>query len=531
MPYRSFRELYVNGKGNSTLTGRKIYWKMEERKNGRKAMAAGQTDEKIKYPLKMKVILLMIVVIVPLLGIAVWLIAALVNYKNSYDSIVSNMTIANNYNLNFKEELDESIYKLAVGYVSFDNIQEEETLKDPYALIEELRTDFRRLVSITTDRESLAWLQSLLRNIDTLQDRIDDVRVNVEEGERYDENMELLDNNIYILTELIQDDIQYYIYYQTKSIENLTDQLNEQINTFIVMSICLTGAAVVLGVIISSFVLKNITNPLERLCRVTERIAKGEFTVRAKIHTKDEIRVLSDSVDNMAEKLRIMMDQIKKDERRVRDTELRLLQEQINPHFLYNTLDTIVWLIEGDDTEEAVNMVVSLSEFFRLVLSKGKEFITIREEELHIKSYLEIQQARYRDILEYDISIDPQIYENKILKLMLQPVVENALYHGIKYKRAKGRIDITGKRENGLIRFVIKDNGAGMEKEELEKLREEIKKPCKETEKGFGLANVNERIRMNFGMEYGMEIESVKNEGTCVSITIPIEDFKEGEGS
>lgn len=213
-------------------------------------MADGQRNEKIKYPLKMKIVLLMIVALVPLLGIAVYLIAALVNYRDSYDSIVSNMTIANNYNLNFKEELDESIYKLAVGYVSFNNIQEEKSLKDPYDLIGELRTDFRELMTITTDRESLAWLQSLLRNIDTLEDRIDDVRINVEAGERYDENMELLDNNVYILTELIQDDIQYYIYYQTKSIEDLTDQLNEQISTFLVLCAWLIGAAVVLVMII-----------------------------------------------------------------------------------------------------------------------------------------------------------------------------------------------------------------------------------------------------------------------------------------
>ena len=218
-----------------------------------------------------------------------------------------------------------------------------------------------------------------------------------------------------------------------------------------------------------------------------------------------------------------MIDTIKEDERKMRYTELRLLQEQINPHFLYNTLDTIVWLIEGKDLEKAVSMVVSLSEFFRLVLSRGKEFITIEEEELHIRSYLEIQQVRYRDILQYDIAIDPALYRYRILKLTLQPLVENSLYHGIKYKRTDGRIDVIGKQEGSLIRFIVKDNGVGMEETELRKLREEIRKPCKETEKGFGLANVNERIRMNFGPQYGMEIDSVKNEGTCVSITIPME--------
>ena len=170
----------------------------------------------VKYPLKMKIVFLVMVAIVPLLGIAIYLIIALDNYRSAYDSIVSNMTVANNYNLNFKEELDESIYKLAVGYISFDNIQDDDSLEDPYELIGELRTDFTALAAITTDRESRVWLESLLRNIDTLEDRINDVRANVQQGGRYDENMEMLDNNIYILTELIQDDIQYYIHYQTR---------------------------------------------------------------------------------------------------------------------------------------------------------------------------------------------------------------------------------------------------------------------------------------------------------------------------
>ena len=489
-------------------------------------MRDGQRNEKIKYPLRTKMIALLLTAVIPLLGIAIYMIAALINYRDVYDSVVSNMTVANNYNLDFKEELDESIYKLAVGAVSFDNIQEDETLKDPYVLIDELRTDFTRLLTITTDRESREWLQSLFRNLDTLEDRIDDVRFNIEKGGKYDENMEMLDNNVYILTELIQDDIQYYIYYQTKSIENLTEQLNEQVSSFILLCCGLVAAVVFVIIITSSVVLKSITNPLERLCRVTERIARGEFTARARIDTQDEIGVLSDSVDDMADRLRIMVNQIKEDERKMRHAELRLLQEQINPHFLYNTLDTIVWLIEGNDPDKAVSMVVSFSEFFRLVLSKGKEFITIREEKMHIRSYLEIQQVRYRDILEYDIDIDPELYPFRILKLTLQPLVENSLYHGIKYKRAKGKISIIGKREGNLIRFIVQDNGVGMEPEDLEKLRKEINRPCQETEKGFGLANVNERIRMNFGMQYGMQIDSVKNEGTVVSITIPMEYLK-----
>ena len=124
------------------------------------------------------------------------------------------MTVANSYNLNFKEELDESIYKLVVGSVTFETIEEDDSLISPYVLIDELREDFKELAEITTDKESRMWLLSLLRNLSTLRDRVDDIRMNLEEGNRYDENIEMLDNNIYILTELIQDDIQYYIYYQ-----------------------------------------------------------------------------------------------------------------------------------------------------------------------------------------------------------------------------------------------------------------------------------------------------------------------------
>lgn len=221
----------------------------------------------------------------------------------------------------------------------------------------------------------------------------------------------------------------------------------------------------------------------------------------------------------------------------MRYAELRLLQEQINPHFLYNTLDTIIWLIEGNLSEQAVDMVVSLSDFFRLVLSHGKEFITIKDEELHIRSYLEIQQVRYQDILDYEISIDPALYPYRILKLTLQPLVENALYHGIKYKRAKGKITITGSmiREEQEIKIClcVKDNGVGMEEEELRRLQKEIMRPCQETESGFGLANVNERLRMNFGMAYGLTILSKKGEGTEVRVMIPaqhMEDPPEGDG-
>ena len=387
--------------------------------------------------------------------------------------------------------------------------------------IENLRKEFRNLKKITTDTESKLWLDSLLRNIDTLENRVDDLVQNIHVGGTYDSNIKELDDNIYILTELIQDDIQYYIYYQTESMEKVTDTLNTQIRTFIIICACLI-AVLAIGLVMAVMqITTGMLRPIQVLAQAAGRISKGDLDARADVDSRDEIAVLADRFNDMAGNIQTLVVKVREDEQKMRKADLRLLQEQINPHFLYNTLDNIVWLIEGNEPDEAVEMVVTLSEFFRLVLSKGKEFITIRQEEQHISSYLQIQEKRYHDILDYHIYIDPEIYEYQIPKLTLQPLVENALYHGIKYKRSRGMIEITGTKEGENLYLTVADDGVGMDEDELKKLGKEISRPCKETESGFGLANVNERIRMYFGAEFGMKIWSEKGSGTRITIEIP----------
>ena len=471
--------------------------------------------------MKKKILTLAAVVTLPFILLVMYLLASMASYSNTYDEIVSNMTVANNYNLNFKEEMDESLYKLVVGYVTLDTIETVKSLKNPYTLIDELRSEFTRLTAITTESESKLWLESLLRNIDTLEKRVDDIVDSISAGGRYNENIEKLDNNIYILTELIQDDIQYYIYYQTRYMDKVTDTLQDQIRRFMVVCSVLIGVLIIVVAVSAVMIVSGIIQPISQLNQATEKIAQGDFNARAQADSDDEVAELAVSFNKMAGSMQSLIDKVKEDERKMRKADLRLLQEQIQPHFLYNTLDTIVWLIESNEPDEAVTMVVTLSDFFREILSKGKEFISIKEEEKHISSYLQIQEMRYRDILEYDIQLDQVIYKYQILKLTLQPVVENALYHGIKYKRAKGCIHIHGEKEGDIIRLTVRDDGVGMDEEELEQLRQQIEKPCQETEKGFGLANVNERIHMYFGPEYGMKIQSQKGKGTTVEIVIP----------
>ena len=396
--------------------------------------------------MKKKILTLAAVVTLPFILLVMYLLASMASYSNTYSEIVSNMTVANNYNLNFKEEMDESLYKLVVGYVTLDNIESDKSLKNPYVLIEELRSEFTRLTAITTESESKLWLESLLRNINALEKRVDDIVDSIDAGGRYSENIEMLDNNIYILTELIQDDIQYYIYYQTRYMEKVTDTLQKQIGRFMVVCSILIAVLIAVVAVSAVMIVSGILQPIRQLNSVTEKIAQGDFNARAQVNSDDEVAELAVSFNKMAGNMQSLIDKVKEDERKMRKADLRLLQEQIQPHFLYNTLDTIVWLIESNEPDEAVTMVVTLSDFFREILSKGKEFISIKEEEKHISSYLQIQEMRYRDILEYDIQLDQVIYKYQILKLTLQPVVENALIMESNISVPRDAFTFTGKK-------------------------------------------------------------------------------------
>ena len=202
----------------------------------------------------------------------------------------------------------------------------------------------------------------------------------------------------------------------------------------------------------------------------------------------------------------------------LRRTELALIQAQVSPHFLYNTMDTIIWLIEAEKTQEAVEMVSSLSSFFRHSLSRGRDVITLGEEEEHVRSYLQIQQVRYKDIMRYTINLAPELGDALIPKLTLQPLVENALYHGVKLKRGPGHIYVVGRAEGEDILLQVTDDGVGMSPERLEELRSALDRGERV---GFGLSTVHERVRLFFGPPYGLSISSQQGVGTTISVRIP----------
>ena len=204
------------------------------------------------------------------------------------------------------------------------------------------------------------------------------------------------------------------------------------------------------------------------------------------------------------------------------------MQAQINPHFLYNTLDTIIWLIESGEITEAVNMVGSLSNFFRFSLSRGQNVITLKEEQQHIRSYLEIQQMRYRDLMEYQIELPEELEHFLLPKLTLQPLVENALYHGIKIRRRKGLIRVSGRVDENHLILEVTDDGCGMSPERLAEVRESLTEGRRE---GFGLRTVHQRIQILFGPEYGLEVESTPDVGTTIFVKIPMQTNEQEMGA
>ena len=257
---------------------------------------------------------------------------------------------------------------------------------------------------------------------------------------------------------------------------------------------------------------------------MTTTITKNDLQALMTSDNVDEITELGMSFNIMIGKIKELLDSKIKEQEELKKAELRALQAQINPHFLYNTLDTIIWMAESKKTDQVVKIVTALSNFFRISLSKGMDWITIGEEVERIRSYLTIQRMRYRDILDFKIEVAEDVAENTILKLILQPLVENALYHGIKNKRQKGMIHVRARRKGeDEVLLEVEDDGIGFTPEKLAQLRAELDDDSGDIklESGFGIGNVNKRIRLYYGKPYGLSIQSEYSTGTCVTLIIP----------
>jgi two-component system sensor histidine kinase YesM len=285
---------------------------------------------------------------------------------------------------------------------------------------------------------------------------------------------------------------------------------------------------IMVALLLSSLLTQIITKPLSLLTDKVKRVEGGDLDTPFDLESRNEIGILNHGIAALINWVKKLLNQVRSEQEMKRQAEFAALQAQINPHFLYNTLDSVKQLCEMNENKTASTMVSALAKFFRISISNGRETISIAEELEHIRNYLIIQQMRYVDDFNYDFQIEPEIMKAEIVKLTLQPLVENAIYHGIKQIRGKGQITVRGYQNDASIIITVEDSGAGIPPEQLARLCHSLATASTEPGPGFGLRNVHQRLYFHYGPNYGLELSSTPGQGTTVRVTIPIIIPKEG---
>ncbi|MCR5650024.1 MAG: sensor histidine kinase [Lachnospiraceae bacterium] len=479
-------------------------------------------------PLASKIRYSYLIVILPLVTFMIFCLITLVRQNKQYDKIIEAAGRASQFSLDFKKDFDYETYLVIVESKTYEESELENLLATAMAVVDSLGNDEN------LDRDNVGRLEDIRKYLNNLKTYTHRIRDNLKGGDRYEENIEIWENDVQIVTGLVRETIIQFIYYEIQDMQEVREEVNGVYAQAFTYSIVAAALVLALIVYITYAISRSITSPVLKLSRVTEKVAGGDLSVRANLDTGAELGVLSRSLDEMIERINMLITQVREEQENLRVAELELLQAQINPHFLYNTLDTIIWLAEAGDQKKVVGMVGSLSEFFRASLGQGRDIVSIGDEMKHVISYLQIQQVRYQDILTYKVEVPEDLYIFRIPKITLQPLVENALYHGIKNKRGGGSIMISGRIEGNCICLCVKDDGIGMTPDRLTQINNKINSGEK-TETAsepsgnrmeaeiFGLYNVNERIRLKFGDRYGIHIDSVHGEGTSVTVLLPAE--------
>ena len=444
---------------------------------------------------------------IPMACLMIILLFIFWQYTGQYNKLSENLAVSSEFNLRFKDDLDLEMYYIAIGS------KESSDLEDVLEQVEDAQEIMQKLRRNTYNNNGVKSLNSLDSYLENLRQRM----LQLVEIKEYDKRMEFMDSNNRIITGLIMQEMQNYIYNESMYLVQVEKSLTHRVKLLI------SGMAVLLiatlGILMRrSFRLTDgIIQPVNIMLDKVKKVGRGKFDMIPIEAEIEEIEELDEGINKMARKISALLENVRQEKEMQHLTELQLIQAQVNPHFLYNTLDTIVWLIEGGMTDDAVEMISSLSIFFRTSLSKGNDIIPLSEEERHTLSYLEIQQYRYRDILEFEINIPKELSGIPVPKLSIQPLAENALYHGIKNRRGKGKILIEGREEEDALVLTVSDNGQGMTPERLHEVQEAIRIGERA---GFGLAAVAERIALYYGPGYGMKIFSEEGKGTTVEIRL-----------
>jgi len=468
-----------------------------------------------------KIIILFVLMFLLLLTPAVVQNVTSIRQTQLYREMLDNIIYTNQLNTDVVENIEPVVWNIVAGKENFED-------SGIWNLISGIRIRMVGIRNNTESPENRGVMEMSIRALSTLENFLR--RLNTQIQERYPvaEN-ELLLEDIRVCIAGIDDLLREFSSMQVEEAAILNQTMTIQSNRILLLNISLTIFIIIAGIFAFLYISRSLMNPIEKLLRMSRRISEGDFSSRAELSTSDEFDSLAAGMNIMSEQIELLLEKSIEEQKQLQMMEHTILQAQIKPHFLYNTLDAIIWAAEADNTADVVTLVASLSTFFRISLSHGIDLIPVHDEIEHVRNYLVIQQIRYSDVLTYEINIDEDIPDTKILKLLLQPLVENALYHGIKNTRDRGKIVVSVEKESGKteggkdeekLRFTVADTGIGMTEETLKELIHDINHG--KGEKGYGLYNVNRRLKLYYDVSEGIEIKSEYKKGTTVSFVLDV---------
>ncbi len=433
-----------------------------------------------------------------------------------YDNLIENIDKAAEIRDIAKNQFSGEIWNIVSGKKEFMDGRQGEMMAQMEKGMEELA---ERMTESGENADAARYVVAAQRAGNTLRSYVDTLRYQALNQEAVS-LQESTYRDITGVVGLIHTVLEQYI---NEELTNIS-RLNSRIQMVAVLVLVFT-AGILLMVIyfaINSYqhMRDSIHKPILNLQEMTRAITDGNLDARVTGSAVEELIPLTKSLNHMAERLQQLIDERVEVGKNLQKAELRALQAQITPHFVYNTLETIIWLAEQERNQELVDIAMAFTDFLRISLNQGRDYVEVSSEQKHVRSYLSIQSARYNRIMTYDIDIDPALEKESVLKLLLQPLVENAIYHGIKNKRGGGQIQVVG-RKNGdnTMTFTVRDTGIGMTEEQLERLRSRLREGVLPENAGFGLYNVNRRIRLYYNRE--LEIASEYGKGTSISFTLP----------
>ena len=455
--------------------------------------------------------LLFSITLIPLLVISIFYTRNILIYR----SALANVEEANSVSTIVQENVLEELWDLVFGLIQVSDYESGNELEKVRLAIEEIQAN-------TTTAKEAANLDVALRTLDTLDHYISKMESNIANERPFDEN-EAIMVQVDAVTVLLYAILQDFVRVEIELAGQTSDDMLVSLYYLILFELVIVLIIVYYARKNNRFLTQQVQEPLNDLIVLSEELSQGHLDYRAKEPEVAELRVVTESMNDMAQNLHVLIEENAVKQFDLAQSELRVLQAQITPHFIYNTLDAILSLAEQGNSEQVKTMTYALSDFLRISLSKGQDWITIEKEIRHVEDYLTILQIRYGAMLTFAIDIPEEIMQTEVLKMILQPLVENAVYHGTKHVRRAGKVTVAATVAEDTIRFLITDNGIGMEDERLLEIQARLAQATVDDsgEGGYGLYNVRKRLLLYYGNAASLQIDSTYRNGTTITVTVP----------